>query len=253
MDEVLLINPKKRRRTAKRRRNPSPAQLRARAKFAAAARARAGTSARAANPARRRARRRNPAPLVSYRTRARARRRNPIGGLNMGGIVASLKDAAVMGAGAIAMDVGYAQIARFLPAHLQAGPGQVTAGTAVKMLLTAVAGRAFSRATRGMSMQAAKGALTVQMRDTILGVLPAGMLPGIATGAGAAMAGRLGYGVPAPVVNYSGRVGPNRTQVGAFTRGGTPLLSAYTQPGTPSPLLSARHGNRAAPAGRFHR
>lgn len=253
MDEVLLINPKKRRKSAKRRRNPSPAQLRARAKFAAMARARSRGARRASNPAPRRgrvARRRNPSPLVSYRVRARARRRNPIGGISASGLMNTIKDAAIQGAGAIAMDVGYAQIARYLPAHLQAGPGQVTAGTAVKMLLTAVAGRLFNRATRGLSQRAAVGALTVQTRDLILGVLPPGMLPGIATGG--AVSGRMGYGVPAPVVNYSGRVGPSRGQMGAFTRAGTPLLSAYAAPGTVSPLLS-RGRSFATPAGRFHR
>ena len=245
--EVLLINPRPRRKARKgRKRNPSPAQLRARAKFAAAARARSGASARRANPAPRRrslSRRRNPAPLAAYRRR----RRNPIGGLNLNSIMSTVKAGAIRGIGAVAADIGYAQIARFLPSNLQAGPGQVTAGTAVKMLITAAAGRMLSRATKGVSTLAAEGALTVQFRDLALGLMPQGLLPGMVS---APVAGRFGYGVPAPVVNYSGRTGPNRTQVGAYTRGKTPLLSAYTN--GPSPLLSARTTMRA-PMGRAHR
>lgn len=240
MAEVLLLNPAKRRKA--RRRNPSPAQLRARAKFAAMARS------RRRNPARRvAARLRNPAPAVSYesnprRRRRSARRRNPIriyrsmtrrrrnpislGGLSINSIMSTVKDAAVMGAGAVVVDMGYTYVQRYLPASLQAGPGQATAGAAVKALLTVAAGKALSRATGGLSQKAALGALTVQARDLVSGMLPAGTVAG------------LGYSVPGRVVNRSARIGPNRLSMYTPPGGPTPLLSAYTAPGSRSPLLS---------------
>lgn len=246
MAEVLLLNPAKRRRA--RRKNPSAAQLRARARFAAASRARS----RAANPARKRrrnplpvyaaaaapnprrrrrvARRRNPA-LRSYR--AASRRRNPIGSsLNLNAILGMAKEAAVMGAGAVAMDIGYSYVSRYLPASMQAGPGTVSVGSVVKLGLTAAAGRVLSKATRGLSNKAAIGAMTVQFRDIVSGMVPAGVMSGV------------GYSVPARVINRTARIGPNGINgVGQYTRpgSGTPLLSGmgrYTAPGSVSPLLS---------------
>lgn len=252
MAEVLLINPAKRRKA--RRANPSPAQKRARAAFAAAARARRKNPAKrrrnpvaqaavpyAENPRRRRrrvARRSNPA-LRTYR-----RRRNPIGGVSVNSIVTMLKDGAVMGAGAVAADLGYGYIANMLPMTLRAGPGQITAGSALKAVITAAAGKMLSRATNGLSVKAAQGALVVQARDIALALLP----PSIA-GSPAGVAG-LGYATPAGrLVNYTARVGPNRPMgagagMGAYVAGRSPLLNgtrggmgAYMTPGA-TPLLS---------------
>lgn len=234
MAEVLLLNPRGRRKA--RRKNPTPAQRRARAAFAAAARA------RAKNPARGR-RARNPVSLASpytanprRRRRRYARRSNPIGAyrrrsnpINLDGIMSMMQGAAIQGAGAVAMDVAYSYVAKYLPASMQAGPGQVTLGSAVKAVITAVAGKALNKATNGLSMKAAQGALTVQARDIVAGLLPAGTMAG------------LGYMSPAPIANYSPRIGPSRTALGAYVQGGTPLLSAYVQGGTP--LLSS--GGRA--------
>lgn len=251
MSEVLLLNPAKRR---KARRNPSAAQRANRARFAAAARARANPARR-----RRRARRRNPVAVfspgpnryatgtargTSYRHRAASsrarsagkrranpirRRRNPIslGGVSVNGIMGALREGAVMGAGAVAADMAYGYVQRYLPASLQAGPGQVTAGSAVKAVITAAAGVMLSRATRGLSRKAAMGALVVQARDIVAGLLPAGAVAG------------LGYATPATRLSLqSNRIGPNRAApLGAYTQGPTPLLSAYTMPGA-SPLLS---------------
>lgn len=247
MAEVLLLNPAKRRKA--RRRNPSPAQRAARAKFAAMARARSA-GARRANPKRRR---RNPTPAVSYEMnprRRRARRRNPIaayrrvarrrnpiglGSVSLNGIMAVAKEAAVMGAGAVAMDVAYGYVQKYLPASLQAGPNQATVGAAVKAVLTVAAGQMLSRSTGGLSRKAALGALTVQMRDLVSGMLPAGTVAG------------LGYAVPGRVVNRSARIGPNQTTMNAYTPPGskTPLLNAYTAPGSMSPLLSGVRDARA--------
>lgn len=229
MSEILLLNPRPRRKAKKaRRRNPSPAQKRARAAFASAARARRATVAPNPSPRRRRARRRN--PVATYR-RATRRQRNPI---NVGGIMGMVKQGAVMGAGAVVADMAYAQIAKFLPANLQAGPGQITAGSLVKLALTAAAGQMLSRATGGMSRTAALGAIVVQTRDIVSGMVPDVL-----------MAGRLGYAVNAPVIPYSGRVGAMQpAQLGAYVTGPSPLLSgrlgAYLPPGGATPLLSGR-------------
>ncbi|TXH48438.1 MAG: hypothetical protein E6Q97_24870 [Desulfurellales bacterium] len=234
MAEVLLLNPRGRRKARKaRRRNPatpSPAQRRARAAFAAAARARRRSPVIASNPRRRRRARRSN-PIGAYR-RVTRRQSNPI---NVNGLIGLAKQGAIMGAGAVVADMAYAQIAKFLPANLQAGPGQVTVGSVVKLLLTAAAGQMLSRATRGMSRQAALGAIVVQSRDIVAGLMPAGTV-----------SGRLGYAVNAPVIPYNGRVGPGR--LGAYVSGGTPLLSgrlgAYEPFGAPSPLLSGRASAR---------
>lgn len=250
MAEMLLVNPRKRRKS--RKRNPSAAQKRARAAFAAASRARS----RAANPARRRVarkanpapyglvyenprkrrksrRRSNPAPLRAYQ---RARRRNPIGGLSLNGIMGEVKETAVMGAGAVAMDALYGYIARYLPANMQAGPGQLTMGSVVKIGLTAGLGQLLNRPTNGLAGKAARGSLVVQFRDMAAGLLPSLGLPGLS--------GRLGYATPASrVVNYSPRVGPNRTALGAYSSAPPPLLNAYTAPGV-TPMLSGSARSR---------
>lgn len=264
MQEVLILNPAPRRAT--RKRNPTAAQLRARAKFAAMARSRA-KAARASNPKKRRARRRNPIATANLpfamanprRRRRSARRRNPItaraytgrrrnpinigGAFNVNAITGMLKDAAIQGAGAVAMDVGYSYLQQYLPDSLRAGPGQANIGAAVKAILTAVAGRALSKPTKGMSVIAAKGALTVQARDVVSGLLPAGVMAG---------PGRMGYASPARIFPGSPRIYPNRPNaatVGAYMRAPTPLLSAYMGSGN-SPVLS---GNPAREREGFRR
>ena len=227
MAEMLLINPRRRakakaRRASpkRRRRNPvrvvarTPAPIRRRRNPVAAL-------------SRIRRRRRNPVAALS---RMRRRRRNPIGigGVSVNSFVAMLKDAAVGGAGAIGADMlmGYAN--RYLPAMLQSAPGTVNVGTAVKALLTAVAGQLLSKPTRGLSRKMATGALAVQARDALVTFLPMGGMT-------------MGYASPATITQGSNRVGPIRPGMNAYVRGGSrsPLLNAYTQPGV-TPLLSAR-------------
>lgn len=240
MAEILLLNPAKRKarkstkstraKKARRASNPSPAQLRARKAFAAMAKARS----RKANPKRRKARRANPAPAlarVRRQTRRRsnpirARRRNPI---SLTGIMPIIRESAIMGAGAVAADLVYGYAARWLPANLQAGPGQLTAGSAVKAFLTAWAGHSLRGVTRGASVKAAQGALVGQMRDIVANMLPP-MLQAQAVN------GRMGWASPALVQPMQTRVSPNR--LGAYTPGVSPSLSAYT-PGV-SPSLSGR-------------
>lgn len=242
MAEVLLLNPSPRKKAKKaRRRNPgkpSAAQLRARKAFAEMARSRSA-AARKANPKRRKARRRNPTPALarvrrqrsknpiarSYR-RAGRRRSNPI---SLAGIMPMLRESAVMGAGAVVADLAYGYAARWLPANLQAGPGQLTAGSAVKAFLTAWAGHSLRGVTRGMSVKAAQGAIVVQARDIVANMLPP-MLGAQAN------VGRVGWASPAVVQPMQTRIG-GAGRVGAYTPGVSPSLSAYT-PGV-SPSLSS--------------
>jgi hypothetical protein len=251
MPEMLLINPRKRRAAgAKRRKAPSAKQRANWARFAKAAKARA-------NPAKRRAygrkRRANPASAVVRRAvrrvtrRTHARRRNPIslggsGLFNLRSYLTPIKDAAVMGAGAVAVDVGFGYINRYLPMSMQVNPAAIGAGDAVKAVLTVALGKLLSKPTRGLSQKAAMGSLVVQMRDITMKVLPASMLP--VAGLGFVTAGRV-------VPQISSRANANMTArgsvgaggaVGAYT-GGTPLLSGrgqvgLYQQGLNTPLLS---------------
>jgi hypothetical protein len=237
MASMLLINPAKRgkrRATAKRRKNPSAKQRANWRRFAAAARARR-------NPVggKRRAhkRRRNPigrSVTRSYRRITRRRRSNPIGGslLNFRSYIGTVKEAALQGVGAVAMDVGYSYVNRMLPASLQRTPGVLGVGDAIKAFVTVALGRLLSGATRGLSNKAALGSLTVQTYQIASGFLPASM----------PVAG-LGYVTAGRVVPGNGRVSANqRAQVGQYTSATSPLLSGrggigqYTSAITP--LLS---------------
>lgn len=235
MSEVLLINPRARRKS---RKPASAAQRRARAAFAAAARA------RSLNPRRRRkARRRNPvavgAPVRAarrvarrasnpvHRRRTHRRRRNPISLGSSSAYVRMIKDGLIGGAGALGVDVAMGYITPYLPASLQRTPGSVGVGDAVKAVITIALGKLLDKPTKGMSMTAARGALVVQSHALLATMLPSTMT--------------LGYSVPANVVPMSNRIGPNRRSLNAYTAPGmTPLLNRYTSAGGPSPLLSGR-------------
>lgn len=239
MAEMLLINPRGRRRAkkSKRRDNPTPAQRRARARFAAMARARRAPAsrapaARASNPVGRSRRRRRSNPVVAYRRR---RRSNPIGGVSMTGIVGMLREAAVQGAGAVAMDIGTGYIVRMLPASMQPTPGQIGVGTVVKAALTAALGQLLNRPTRGLSRKAATGSLAVQAYQIASSFVPASI-----------PVGRVGYASPARVVNMSNRINPNRVGMLA-PPGATQLLNAYATPG--ASMLLNRSRSRAESEG----
>jgi hypothetical protein len=230
MAEMLLINPKKRRKA--RRAGRSAAQRRATAKLVAMNRRRGrrrnpGTAVPAMNPMRRRvARRANPIRAVSRR-----RRSNPIGGgrFGVGLIMRQVQDSLIQGGGAVAMDLIYGQIQRFLPTMLQRTPGSIGLGDATKAVITVALGHFLSPLTRGMSRRAATGSLTVQAHGIIAGLLPTTMT--------------LGYAQPGRVAYGNARIGPNRGitagNMGAYTRpGATPLLNAYAQPGAMTPMLN---------------
>lgn len=231
MAEMLLINPRRRRKA--KRKTASPAQRAARAKFAAMARARRKNPA-ASVAARRR--RKNPI-LSAVRSRTR-RRSNPIrmGGM-MSGYMGMIQAAFVQGAGAVAFDVAHGQIARFLPDSLKRTPGSVGVGDAVKAVITAALGKLLAKPTRGLSLKAAQGSLTVQAHGIIASMVPSTLA--------------LGYAAPGRVIQGNSRVGPNVRSgyVGAYTPPGvTPMLNAYTRPGA-TQLLSGSRGSALAREG----
>lgn len=237
MAEMLLINPRKRRRNPAKGR--TAAQRRATAKLVAMNRSRTrrrrnpvATVAAAPMVRRRRmaARRANPA-MRTYR-----RRRNPamLGGrFGLGSIMRSVQDALVQGGGAVAMDLLYGQIAKFLPSTLQRTPGSIGLGDATKAVITVFLGHMLKGPTRGLSARAATGALTVQAHGIIAGLLPSTMT--------------LGYYTPGMVTQGASRIGPNRAITGSMGRytapGATALLNRYTAPGM-SPMLNGRGSAR---------
>ena len=216
MAEMLLINPKKRRRNpaAKRRvvrrKNPVTAMVRRRRNPLAAMRRRRNPLAAA---------RRNPL------ARMRARRRNPIGGAMMGNYMTQIREAVIGGAGALGMDLVYGQINSFLPAALKRVPGSIGAGDAVKAVITVALGGLLSKPTRGLSDKAARASLTIQAYDIMKSFVPGGMT--------------IGYASPALIAQGTNRVGPIRRGMNAYTNG-TPLLNAYMSPGKTALLSGAR-------------
>lgn len=260
MAELLLLNPRKRRR-APAKKTAAKRRVRRRNPIAAVSRRRA-RPARRRNPiaaVSRRTRRRNPIALRSARRGGSRRRRNPIGGgLSVKGITRTLMDAAIMGAGAVGVDMAYAQVNRMLPATLQPVAGKVGVGDAVKAVLTAALGALLNKPTKGIAGKAALGSLTVQARDIAAKFLAQ---------AGVPMAGiaGVGYYTPGAVINRSARVGPNRsiTNNGAgagmaayLPPGRTPLLNgvgqrvgAYLPPGRTALLNGGRSGASATREG----
>jgi hypothetical protein len=228
MAEMLLINPRRRRARKARKAGRSAAQRAATRRLVAM------------NRSRRRSRRSNPAPAVvamnprrrrmsrrrSNPVRMIRRRRNPamLGGFSFRSVIGAMQEALIQGGGAVAMDLLHGQINRFLPAMLQRTPGQVGLGDVVKASITVLVGTALRGPTRGLSMKAATGSLTVQAYDIVKNLLPSTM--------------QLGYMTPGVITQGQSNVGPNRGMVGRYTQpGATPLLNRYTQPGA-SPLLN---------------
>lgn len=235
MATTLMLNPRKRRASRKSgKRAPSAKQRANWARFAKMARAR-----RSSNPAPRRAKRRSAKrhsnPVVSYRARTVRRRRNPIklgggggGLLNLRSYITMGKDAAVMGVGAVAMDMAYAYATPYLPAMLQRVPGRLGLGDLAKMVLTVAFGKLLAKPTRGLSMKAAQGALIVQARDIALTLIPT---------PAPAVAGLRGLGaLPSPGAAFMGSNGLRRnwtgtgmatpSGVGQVVRARAPLVNA---------------------------
>lgn len=216
--EMLLINPRRRRKTSAKRR---PAARRRRNPIATRK-----SIARRPPMVLSRSRRRRRNPISNLRI-GRRRRRNPIaiGGLTGKGIVTMLKDAALGGAGGIAMDLIMGQVNPYLPASFQTVKGQVSVGDAVKAALTALLGHALRKPTKGLSLKLAQGSLTVQAYE-LLGVLVPEAMP-------------VGFASPARIIQGSARVGPTRGgMLQAYMKpNNTALLNAYQRPGGPTAIL----------------
>lgn len=201
MAEMLLINPRKRKATRKARRAHPIAKRRVHAV------------------------RRRKNPIAAAKRRVMRRRRNPISmGMMGGGYMTAIREALMGGAGAVAMDLVFGQVNKYLPATLQKTPGSVGTGDAVKAVLTVFIGHTLNKATRGFSKKAAQASLTVQAHDIIRTFIPASMT--------------MGYYSPATVAAGTNRVGPIRKGVNAYTSGGTPLLNAYQASGGATALLN---------------
>jgi hypothetical protein len=162
------------------------------------------------------------------------RRRNPA---MLGGYMGAIREALMDGFGAVAIDYAYGMIAKAIPGSAGSfltPTATVGAADAVKAVLTVVLGNALNGVTRGFSRKAAKASLTVQSYQIMKKVLPAQITSNLSG---------LGYMTPAVVSSgYGTRIGPIRGQMGAYVAPGTtPLLSAYTQSGSASPLLSGSH------------
>jgi len=181
---MLIVNPSRRRRRTKHR-----ARSRTRRKMSALQRKyfgggrkrrgkrRGRTITIAANPARRRSKR-------------RSFRRNPINlgrmRASMGSVTGALKDAAVGAGGAILVDMGMAQAARFLPASLSmryGADGSVNWGyhatkAALAVGLGVVGARFLPGRAKGLAARAAVGSLTVQAYDLGKSMLPAELTMG---------------------------------------------------------------------------
>jgi hypothetical protein len=225
MAEMLLINPRRRRKAKRaapaRRRRSNPLAL-----------ARVMPRRRRRNPIAAVARRRRRANPIGMMKRRVMRRRNPA---MLGGYMGAIREALMDGFGAVAIDYAYNMIAKAIPGNtgqmLTPNPTSVGAADAVKAVLTVVLGNALDGVTRGFSRKAAKASLTVQSYQIMKKVLPAQI--------GGNLSG-LGYMTPAVVTSGGNtRIGPIRGQMGMYTApGATPLLSAYTASGSASPLLS---------------
>jgi hypothetical protein len=225
MAEMLLINP----RTRRKARKANPARRRRRSNPLALARV-VHRRRRRSNPiAAVRRRRRNPIGMMRRRV---MRKRNPA---MLGGYMGAIREALMDGFGAVAIDYAYHMIAKAIPGTagnmLTPNPTSVGAADAIKAVLTVVLGNALNGVTRGFSRKAAKASLTVQSYQIMKKVLPSTISSNLSG---------LGYMSPAVVSSgYGTRIGPIRGQMGAYTApGATPLLSAYTASGSASPLLS---------------
>jgi len=149
MSEILLVNPRRRRKTATRKRR-APSRRR--------------RNPVAANPRRRKVRRRRNTIAANPRRRRRAssrrRRRNPVRAFNTRDIQGQLRTASTGALGAITLDVGLAYLP--LPAALKAGIVGKLAKGAAAIALGVVAHR-FLKVSAANANRMTEGALTVQL------------------------------------------------------------------------------------------
>lgn len=232
MAKITYLNPSRRK---SRKGHRSAAQKRATAKMIAANR-----RGRVSKNPIRAAAKTNPRRAPARRAPARraAARRNPIrlggspGFLKLGTYLAPIGQALVMGAGAVAVDVGYGFLNRQLPIMLQRTPKGTGLGDLFKALVTVAVGNALRGPTKDLSRKAAVGSLVVQAHQLALTLLPPNLKPG------------LGFVSPGRIVQGTGRTNsawprPAQQRLGQYWQGGTPTLSGVGRYTTgPTPLLS---------------
>jgi hypothetical protein len=149
MNEILLVNPRRRRRKTATKKRRAPSRRR--------------RNPVAANPRKRRRVRRNPVaanPRRRRRASSRRRRRNPVKAFNTRNIQGQLKTASTGALGAIALDVGLAYLP--LPTPLKAGMVGKLAKGAAAIALGVVAHR-FLKVSAVNANRMTEGALTVQL------------------------------------------------------------------------------------------
>jgi len=157
MPELLLVNPRRRRRKSK---TSSRRRVRARAKSprrhrrrAVAKISRRRRTVRLSNPRRRRYKR-NP----SFRGLA-------------GGVVPTLKAGAIGAVGALGTDLAYGYASKWLPTSMQTG----MAANAAKLVLAILVGAIGNKVLKGKGKDLAIGAVTVQLHDLAKAQLQAAM------------------------------------------------------------------------------
>lgn len=159
MGQLMLINPKKRRKTR------TAAQKRATAKMVSANRSRRRTKPRlASNPAPVRRRRRTTSVAAVKRRSSRRIRRNPIG---FSGITGSLMNAGIGAVGAIAVDTAFSFLP--IPLDFKVGYKGAAAKAALALGVGIFGGKIIGKDTAG---KLAAGSLTVIAYDLVKGLMP---------------------------------------------------------------------------------
>lgn len=177
MAELLLVNPRKRRKRSSARRKMSALQLKyfgkgrkrrrrtkSRAAASAAPRRRRRSATRLSNPRRRRRR----IVAQAFRTIRRRRRNNPslrggLRGLPQTGI-SLLKSGGIGALGALGLDMVWGQIRDKLPLSVAGSP---LAQYAIKLLGAIAVGWVGDKALRGRGRDLAVGATTVVLHDAL--------------------------------------------------------------------------------------
>ena len=179
-------------RPGKKRR--SAAQRAATARMLAANRARRGGSAKSSSPRRKNRKHRARSSAVSRtvsrvyskarRRVSRARRTYSRAPASVKGAVQMLTDAAVMGAGAVGVDIVMGQVAKFLPTGWNTPVDAtgvnykyVAAKVGVALGVGMLGSRFLGGKLGGMAMKAAQGSLVVQTAALLESMVPTGSVP----------------------------------------------------------------------------
>ena len=175
MAEILLVNPRKRRRKGKRKmsalqRKYFGKRRTKRARAASPRRRRRRASAVAAAPRRRRR-------SYSVARRISRRRRNPSVRGVLSQVMPTAKSGLIGAAGGLVNDVAFGYVKTYLPAQLQTGLGR----SAAKGLLAVLVGIAVNMVLRGKGRDMAVGAMTVVMHEAAKAQLST-MMPSLPLG-----------------------------------------------------------------------